>query len=174
MSRSAAKKDFLLIGEIVGAHGINGTSKLHSYCDALGLFEPGRCVLIATAEGRESSYQIDWIKPHTKTVLLSLKGVTNRNQAQALIGSSVYLDAAALPELEEGSYYWRDLIGMSVYTDENEYIGRLKSIVETGSNDVYVIEGEKKEILIPAVESVILTVDIKQKVMRVTLPAGLR
>ena len=164
----------MLVGEIVGAQGINGISKLHSYCDSLGLFEPGRCVLIVSADGRESCYEIDWVKPHTKTLLLSLKGITNRNQAEALIGSSVYLDAAALPKLEEGSYYWRDLIGMNVYTDENEYIGRLESIVQTGSNDVYVVKSENKEILIPALESVILAVDIKQKVMRVNLPEGLR
>jgi 16S rRNA processing protein RimM len=174
LSNSAANRDMVLIGEIVGVHGITGASKLHSYCESLGLFKPGQCVLIATADGSESSYEIDWVKPHTKTVLLSFKGVTNRNQAEALIGSSVYVDAAALPKLEGGSYYWRDLIGMNVYTDENEYIGRLKSIVETGSNDVYVIKGEQKEILIPALESVILTVDIEHKVMRVNLPEGLR
>lgn len=174
MSSSAAKKDLVLIGEIVGAHGIAGVSKLHSYCDSLELLSPRRCVLTVSADGRESYYEIDWVKPHAKTVLVSLKGITNRTQAEALIGSSVYLDAAALPELEEGLYYWRDLIGMNVYTDENEYIGRLESIIETGSNDVYVIKNEQKEILIPALESVILTVDIKQRVMRVNLPEGLR
>jgi 16S rRNA processing protein RimM len=164
----------VLIGEIVGAHGINGTSKLHSYCDSLGLFKPGRRVLVATANGSQSSYEIDWVKPHQKAVLLSLKGVANRNQAEALIGSSVYTDAGALPQLEVGSYYWRDLIGMNVYTDENEYIGRLESIFETGSNDVYVVKSEHQEILIPALESVILAVDTEHKVMRVNLPEGLR
>jgi len=75
--------------------------------------------------------------------------------------------------LDEGIYYWFDLIGIKVYTTEEKYLGRIESIVETGSNDVYVVKHGEKEVLIPALESVVLDIDLEHKRMRVDLPEGL-
>jgi 16S rRNA processing protein RimM len=78
-----------------------------------------------------------------------------------------------LPELDEDTYYWFELIGIEVYTTEAEYLGRIASIFPTGSNDVYVVKDQKKEILVPALESVVVGIDLEQKIMRVRLPEGL-
>jgi 16S rRNA processing protein RimM len=75
--------------------------------------------------------------------------------------------------LENGSYYWIDLIGIEVYTAEDDYLGRIESIIETGSNDVYVVKDKKKEVLIPALKSVVTDIDLSQKRMQVDLPDGL-
>ena len=79
---------------------------------------------------------------------------------------------AQMPPLEDGSYYWCDLIGSAVYDDE-QYIGTLESIIPTGSNDVYVVTDGEKETLVPALASVVREVDVNRKRMRVTLPEGL-
>jgi len=78
-----------------------------------------------------------------------------------------------LPELGEDTHLWFDLIGMAVYTTEDKYLGRIESIIETGSNDVYVVQDHEKEVLIPALESVVVDIDLEHKRMRVDLPEGL-
>jgi len=128
-------------------------------------------------KGFEKNYKIEWVKPHGRTVLLSLKGVENKNLVETLIGSVFFIERVTLPEPEDGSYYWLDIIGMSVFTTDDEYIGLVESIIPTGSNDVFVVRNPNKahdnETLIPALGSVILKIDLKLKTMRVDLPEGL-
>jgi len=167
------KKDHVLVGEIVGVHGIKGTNKIRSYAESLSLFRPGSSVLVREAGGQENSREIKWVKPHTGKALISFKGVNERSQAEALIGAELFVPREELAELEEGTHFWFDLIGMAVYTSEDKYLGRIESIIETGSNDVYVVQDNKKEVLIPALESVVLDIDTQEKRMLVELPEGL-
>ena len=167
------KKDHVLIGEVVGVHGLKGTNKIRSYAETLTLFKPGGSILVRESGGQEKSREINWVKPHTGTALISFKGITERCQAQALIGAGLFVPKEELPELEEDAHFWFDLIGMAVYTTEEKYLGRIESIIETGSNDVYVVQDNKKEVLIPALESVVLDIDIKDNRMQVDLPEGL-
>ena len=163
----------MLVGKIVGAHGVKGTSKISTYVESLTIFKPGTALLVCGPDGRENSYEIDWIKPHSRGALLALKAVAGREQAKALVGSELYIQKTRLPKLEDGAYYWFDLIGLEVYTSDDQYLGRLDSIIETGANDVYVVKKDDREILIPALKSVVRSVDIGQKIMRVDLPEGL-
>lgn len=173
MNKSAAKKEVVLIGKIVGAHGVKGTSRISPYVESLTIFKPGRALLICKPDGSENSYEINWVKPHSRGALLALKDVTSRDQAKTLVGSELYIKRAGLPKLEDGAYYWFDLIGLKVYTSDDQYLGRLDAIIETGANDVYAIKKDDREILIPALKSVVRSVDIGQKIMRVELPEGL-
>ena len=163
----------MLIGEIVGTHGIKGTNRMRSYAESLSVFGPGRSILIRDRHGREVRHEINWVKPHTGPPLVSFKGVTNCDQAKTLVGSKLFIPESELPELEEGTYYWHELIGIEVYTSTGEFLGRIESIIETGSNDVYVVQKDQKEVLIPALESVVLEIDLQNKRMRVDLPEGL-
>jgi len=171
------KNGFLPVGKIVGAHGVKGNIKVYSYTESLSVFNPGSLILLINPKGFEKSYKIKWVKPHGKLTLLSLKGVENRNSVETLIGSVFFIERANFPEPEDGSYYWVDIIGISVFTTHDEYIGLVESIILTGSNDVFVVRNPNKahdnETLIPAIESVILGIDLKLKTMRVDLPEGL-
>jgi 16S rRNA processing protein RimM len=135
-------------------------------------------LLARHGKGGEKTYSIKWAKPHARTVLLSLREVKTRAQAEALIGCELYIEKSSLPTPEEDAYYWFDIIGLSVFTVGGEFIGRVASIIPTGSNDVYVVKDtaavSQKEILIPALASVVVAVDLEQKIMRVDLPEGLR
>ena len=171
------KNGFVPVGKIVGAHGVKGNIKVYSYAESLSVFNPGSLILLINPKGFEKSYKIKWVKPHGRLTLLSLKGVENRNSVETLIGSVFFIERANFPELEDGSYYWVDIIGISVFTTHDEYIGLVESIIPTGSNDVFVVRNPNKahdnETLIPAIESVILEIDLKLKTMRVDLPQGL-
>jgi 16S rRNA processing protein RimM len=173
LNKSAPKEEVVLIGKIVGVHGVKGTSKISPYIESLAILKPGTTLLMCTPDGSENSYEINWVKPHSRGALLALRDLTSRDQAKALVGSELYIKRAGLPKLEEDAYYWFDLIGLKVYTSDDEYLGRLDSIIETGANDVYVIKKDDREILIPALKSVVRSVDIGRKIMRVELPDGL-
>lgn len=173
MNKLTPKKDLVLIGKIVGAHGLKGTSKIQTYAESLEIFRSGTALLVSSPGGDESRYEIDWIKSHSRGALLALKKVSDRQQAKLLIGSELYIEKSELPKLEAGTYYWFDLIGVKVYTSDDRYIGCLDSIIETGANDVYVVKNAEREILVPALESVVRSVDIESKIMRVELPEGL-
>ena len=171
------KNGFLPIGKIVGAHGLKGNIKVYSYAESLSVFEPGSSILVINTKGSKKTYKIKWVKPHTRVFLLSLKGIGSRDSAETLIGSELFIEKAKLPELEDGSYYWFDIIGLSVFTTDEQYLGKIESIISTGSNDVFVVKDpnkeQKNETLIPALESVVLEIDFKFKTMRVDLPEGL-
>jgi 16S rRNA processing protein RimM len=173
LNSSAAKKNVVLIGKIVGAHGVKGNCKIISYAESLSVFQPGNVVRVTPRPGQEQDYEINWVKPLSKVDLLSLKGIETRDQAQALIGSELFIEKAQLPDLDEGTYYWFDLIGLEVFAADGKYLGLLESIIQTGSNDVYVVKHNDNEILIPALESVVREIDLKKNRMQVVLPEGL-
>ena len=166
-------KGNVLIGKIVGVHGLKGTNKFKSYAESLSVFYPGQSILIRDNRNRETSVELDWIKSHTGTPLISFKGVTDRDRAEALIGAELFIPETELPELDEDTYYWFELIGIEVYNTQEDYLGRITSIFPTGSNDVYVVKNKTKEVLIPALESVVIDIDLELKRMRVDLPEGL-
>ena len=105
------------------------------------------------------------------------EGVEDRDGAAAWVGADIAVPRDALPPAAEDEYYWVDLIGMAVYDTDEQYIGRIVDIIPTGANDVYVVKNKTKdenaEILIPAIESVVLEIDFENKTMRVELPEGL-
>ena len=169
----------VLIGKIVGAHGLDGTSKVVSYAESVSIFTPNTSIILRRPEGQARTFNIQWAKEHSRCILLALDGVTDRNQAESLIGCELLIPRSRLPEPEYGTYYWFDLIGLMVYTTDGRLLGRLASIIPTGSNDVYVIRPEaedgkdKDEVLIPAIDSVVREIDLKRKRMRVELPEDL-
>ena len=173
MNKSEPIKDRVAIGKIVGVHGVKGTLKIHSYAESLEIFQPGNRISVSTTEGWEIDYEIDWIKPHSRGALLALNNVSDRDQAKTLVGADLQIEKAKLPELEAGLYYWYEMIGLQVVTIDDRYLGRLESIIETGSNDVYVVKNDRREILIPALKSVVQVIDIDANLMRVDLPDGL-
>jgi 16S rRNA processing protein RimM len=170
-------KQFIAIGKIVGVHGIKGNLRVHSYAESLSSFEPGKPIRVQSARGWQRNFHVKWVKSHSKGILLAFEDVDDRHSAEALVGSTLLIDKNSLPELEEGTYYWSDLIGLSVFTKDEHYLGRITAILPTGSNDVYVVktggQDRQNEVLIPALESVVLAIDLEKRVMHVDLPEGL-
>jgi len=173
LSKCSPGKGLVSIGKITGVHGLDGNIKVFSHSGFTSSYDSGaRLVVRHDDEDTGHLYTIDWAKPFKKGILLKFKGV-DRSLAEACVGASLYINKSELPELEEDTYYWFELIGLEVFTTENEYIGDLISIFPTGSNDVYVVKKEDKEILLPAISSVIQTIDPEGGKMIVTLPEGL-
>lgn len=168
------KRAILPVGEIVGVHGVKGNIKIYSYAESGStVFSPGRQVLVRGAGGAERSRVIESVQPHGRVLLVTFGGIESREAAEALIGSTVLVDGTQLPDLDEGEYYWFELIGLSVLDGEGTYLGKIESIIPTGSNDVYVIRDGTSEILVPALADVVREIDLTGRTMRVRLPEGL-
>jgi 16S rRNA processing protein RimM len=163
----------LPIGRIAGVHGIKGNLRVKTYTEISTFFSTGRKLIIQDKSGGMNVFEVAWAEPYKQGIRLNLKGVADRTSAEMLVGLDIFMDQDELPDLEEGSYYWADLIGMTVWTTDNMMIGHIDSIIETGANDVYVVRQNQEEILIPAIESVVVEIDVKNKAMKVNLPEGL-
>jgi 16S rRNA processing protein RimM len=163
----------LSIGKIVGTHGIKGHLKVFPYADSIDLFAPGKELVISQEGELFGTFRIVSARPHKGVILLALDGIASIEAAQEWIGCQLCIDKATLPQPEEGSYYWHQIIGLEVFQSGNRHLGRVEAILRTGSNDVYVVRDGKKEVLIPAIDSVVIDIDLKEKVLRVDLPEGL-
>jgi len=161
------------IGQVVGAHGINGAVKVHFYDIQPRTITPGDSLRMLTPQGAQTNYSVEWARPHKQHYLVGLKGVGDRDQAQALQGTQIVVRRSDLPALEADTFYWADLIGMAVYTIEDRYLGHIESIIPTGSNDVYVVRDNESETLVPALRRVVQSVVLDTRTMRVDLPEGL-
>ena len=167
------KNRFISIGKITGLHGFKGTLKLQPYVESIDLFKPDTRICVRDIRGEFFNFTIDWIKPHKKGLLLFFKEACSLGECQRLLNAELLIERKRMPKLQEGDYYWVDLIGLSVFTMEGIFLGILESIFPTGSNDVFVVRKEKTEKLIPALESVVKIIDLVGKTMHVHLPEGL-
>ncbi len=160
------------IGRVVKPHGLKGAMKAVSYLAETGPLSSLRQVFLG-AQGRDGQpFKVRKIGVKGRAFFLELEGIDDAEEAGRWVGSEIFAPASILEKLPEGEFYWRDLIGLKVLTEEGRYLGRVEGIFPTGSNDVYVCRGEK-EILLPALEEVIRVVDAKKGVMIVRLREGL-
>lgn len=147
--------------------------KLEYFGEDVHRFPPSREVFIEVKTGNLRAFEILNLSPQPPFLLIQLKGIGKREEAESLVGKEVFIKRSSLPDLKEGEYYWVDLLGLSVETLEGKKIGKLKGIFPTGANDVYVVEGKRGEIYLPATEEVIQGVDPKIRVMKVSRKEGL-
>jgi 16S rRNA processing protein RimM len=161
------------VGKIIGSHGVRGQVKVYSYSGNLESLRAVRTVVLKSPQGDLNEVQLTGVTPNAGKIIIGLKDVADINQVPPLVGSEVCLLRSQLPEPEENEYYWRDLIGLEVVTTDGTVIGSLVDIFETGSNDVYVVRSGEREHLIPAVASVISSVDLEGGRMVITPLEGL-
>jgi 16S rRNA processing protein RimM len=174
----AAEK--IILGRITGVYGVNGWVKVFSYTDPMESIVDYSPWYIR-AENRKKS---PWIKVklkagkrHAKTVIARLEHCNDRDQAMTYIGTEIAIEPQQLEALKgKDEYYWRDLIGLRVINQQNIELGVVKSLMETGANDVLVVVSdmnkteseEKKEHLIPwVIDSAILAVNLEQGIIEV-------
>ena len=161
------------IGKVVGTHGIKGYLRVLPYAESAAPFAPGKQLALRRKDRPVVTLGIESARPHKRGILLALEGIASVDAAKGLAGCELCIDKTTLPELEDGTYYWFQIIGLEVFTVDNRRLGRVATIFPTGSNDVYVVRDGKREVLIPATDSVVVDIDLTHKVLRVDLPEGL-
>ncbi len=166
-------EEFLKVGVITGTHGIRGEVKVFPTTDDPARFKKLKKVFLDTGKGYEE-LEIEQVKFFKKFVILKFKGYDNINDIEKYRQMSLLVDRKNAVKLKKNEYFIADLLELDVWTDEEEYLGILKDVLQTGANDVYVVEMEdQKEVLIPAIKECILSVDLEKRMMRVHLLKGL-
>lgn len=165
--------ELIPVGKIIGTHGIKGLLKVYSYSGNIESLQSVDTVFLKGKDGTVSGFVKKSVKSHSGGFILGVGEFSDINQVLNLVGSELCIALSQLPIPDENEYYWRDLIGISVYTDQGVSLGLLADIFETGSSDVYVVRDNSKEYLIPAIAEVITHVDILGKKMIITPLEGL-
>ena len=152
-------EELIPVGKIIGTHGIKGQLKLHSYSGNPDSLSAAASLTLKSPGGVLQEFTVNCFKANSGKFIIGLQGLDDINLVQPFLGYEVCLKRGQLPGLEDDEYYWSDLIGLQVFTDDGNLLGTLEDIFETGSSDIYVVRGSGREYLIPAIADVIKAVD---------------
>lgn len=165
-------EDLLKVGVITTTHGVRGEVKVYPTTDPERYLDL-EYVLLDT--GRElRRLDISNVKFFKNLVILKFKGIDNINDIEMYKQRELWVPREEAQELDEDEYYIADLIGMEVLLEDESVFGTLKDVMETGANDVYIVETKDgQEVLLPAIKECILDVDVENNTMTVHLMKGL-
>ena len=166
-------QEYFEIGQIVNTFGVKGFVKVRPFTDDVTRFKDLGTILIVKNKDT-IELKIEEVKFHKDMVLLKLDGIDDMTTAEKYKGCYIKIHRSKAKQLEEGEYFIADIIGSDVYTDTDEYLGKVDDIYNTGSNDIYVVKDELgKQILLPAIKEVLLDIDIEEQKVTVHLLKGL-
>ena len=166
---------YLAVGRAIGLHGLHGELKVELQTDFPDRFSPG--VILYMGETLEP-VTITQVREHKGHLLIRFKEIDGRMAAETRRNAWLYVDEADAVELDADTYWVHDIIGLTVLTTEGTRLGQITDVLVTGSNDVYVVHPEAginqdRDVLVPALDDVVLQVDLEQHTMTVRLPDGL-
>lgn len=159
---------FIAVGRVVATWGMRGDIKVEVMTDFPDRFSPQEKVYI---KGR--AVTIERSRWHRGRVILKLAAIDSVEDAEGLRGRFLEVPQSQLRQLPKGEYYQFQLLGLEVWTTEGELLGQIAHILPTGSNDVYVVPSRHGELLIPAIEDVVKSVDLKRGRIVIEVIAGL-
>lgn len=165
-------EDLLKVGVITTTHGVRGEVKVYPTTDAERFLDLDYVMLDTGRELRRLDIQN--VKFFKNLVILKFKGIDNINDIEMYKQRELWVPREEAQELDEDEYYIGDLIGMEVVLEDGSRFGEMKDVMETGANDVYVVEtADGQEVLLPAIRECILDVDVENNTMTIHLMKGL-
>jgi len=162
---------YLVVGFLRRPHGVQGEMLMDLHTDFPERLRKGRKLLVGEDH---KAITLASTRPHAKGMLVRFNGIETPEEAARFRNQWVYVNASEVPELPEGQIYQHELFGFSVVDENDQLLGELVEIIETGANNVYVVRDRSgKEVLLPAIPSVVLDLDPARRSMRVHLLEGL-
>lgn len=165
-------EDYFRVGVIANTHGIRGEVKVYPTTQEPARFRGMKEILLDTGTEKRV-LEIASVRFFKNLVILKFKGIDSINDIEKYKGMDLLVDREHAIPLEEGEYYIADIIGAAVVTDEGEPFGELKDVLATGANDVYVVEHEGREVLLPVIPDCVLSRDMEKKLVTVHIMEGL-
>ena len=167
------KQEYFEIGQIVNTFGIKGFVKVKPFTDDMERFEELKSILVV--KNKEMiEMEIEEVKYQQYVVLLKLKGIEDINMAEKYKGCYIKIKREDARKLPEDTYFIADLLGLEVYTDTGDLLGKVDDIYNNKSNDIYVVKDELgKQILLPGIKEVIKQIDLENEKIVVHLIKGL-
>jgi len=166
-------EQYITIGEIVNTQGVRGEVRIIPATDFPERFKRIRKIVVML-NGQRQEFTIERAWEHKQFIILKFTEIPDMNAAAKLKGGLLQITRQDLAALPEGSYYIFEIVGLKVIDTEGRELGQVTEVLQTGANDVYVVKrSEGKDILIPALKSVVKDIDIPAGIMGVQLPEGL-
>lgn len=158
----------VVMGRIANAHGVRGWVKIQPFTEYLdSLLDYPVWQIAPTEQGPWRAAEVKQAEAHAKFVVAQLPDCPDRTAAEKLRGWLVAVPRSAMPEPEEDEFYWSDLMGLSVVNLAGQALGTVHNLLETGANDVLVVQGEHGEVLIPFIANAVLKVDLAARQIQV-------
>jgi 16S rRNA processing protein RimM len=162
----------LLIGRVLGPHGVRGLLKVKSYARSEDTLMIGGNVFLRQSHGEISEHGILSAIPHKGGALVRLEGLDSRDQVEPYRGAEILILKEAVRR-DKDEYFWHELIGLKVFVETGRYLGTVEDILETPANDIYVVREGREEFLIPAIHDVVKTIDLENGRMVISEVEGL-
>lgn len=154
--------DWIIVGKVTRPHGLKGEMKFRPFITDEDILK-GIChVKLGRDENSCQEFQVENLRGHYSKRIVKFQGLNSIESVQDLSGDSLYIRREDFKALPEGEYYWFEIEGLNVYDEEGGYYGQVVEIMKTGSNDVYVVQDDNKEILLPMIDSVVKVIDLEQ------------
>jgi len=161
----------LAIGRVVKPHGLAGEVEVQILTDFPDRFDMLKTVFLGDDH---TPAVLESQRRHGRLILLKFAGCDDPGEAEKLRRELIYVPVDEAVPLEEDEYYLHEIVGLQAWTTEGEYLGRVEEVIDTGSNDVYVVRDGARETLVPALSDVVLKIDTKRGRIEVQLMKGLR
>jgi 16S rRNA processing protein RimM len=158
---------YVIVGRVRRPHGIRGEVRVEILTDYPERLVQRDSLYLAHPQSPDEvkQYPLESVRPHKGILLVKLGGIDDRDAAEELRGMLIQVPFEEAVPLEEGEYYHFQLIGMDVETETGEWLGRVADVLATGAHDVYVVRGPRGEVLLPAIEDVILELNTERRKM---------
>jgi 16S rRNA processing protein RimM len=160
------------LGEIVATHGLDGWLKLTPFNPDTTAMESAREVFIER-DGARSAHQLEATRPHSRQILIKFQGIDNIEAAKLLVGANLSVTEDSLPALGPGQYYHFQALGLEVSDTKGNRLGTITRTWLVGAREIYIVTGDSKEYLIPAVKEIIEKIDFDTGKMIINPPDGL-
>lgn len=159
------KDDWIVIGEITKTHGLKGGLRVRPLTDDPARFHDLKTVRLQAANGSTRACTVTEVRSGPPGVILFCREFSRIEQVEPFVGGTVWIPSDEAIPLPEGRFFQHDLLGLKVYLEEGRYLGEIREIWPTGSNDVLVVREGSREHLIPAIKDVVLEVNLPEKKM---------
>ncbi|MDY7034739.1 MAG: ribosome maturation factor RimM [Thermodesulfobacteriota bacterium] len=158
---------------MIRPHGLEGLLRIKSYAQSEKSFLNAEVVFLKPVSEEPREYKVLSLKPHAGIFLLQLKGLNSIEDAEKYRGAQILINKDSLIKKDDDECFWYELIGLRVYLNTGRYLGTIRHILSTGSNDIYIVREENTEVLIPAIHNVIEKIDLEENKMIIWEMEGL-
>ncbi|MEC0229338.1 ribosome maturation factor RimM [Paenibacillus alba] len=167
-------EQLVTIGKVVNSHGIRGELKIVPETDFPERFDKGNSLIIVDSQNKQTPVTVLSSRLHKNVFIVQFEGFTDINEVEKFKGSLLQIEGKQQQPLEEGEYYYHEIIGCKVITEEGQELGLVSEVLTPGANDVWVVALPKgKQLLLPVIDDVILDVNVASKTIQIHLMEGL-
>ena len=164
---------FLIVGKIIKPHGIRGGLKVLPITKDPDRFKQLESIYIGDENLPKASYTLEQVSYTPRHLVVYLKGINNRNDAETLRDAYLYVPAEQALELPEGSFYYYELVGMSVQDQEGRTLGLVKDVVDYPAHRMFVVDIDGRDVLIPDVQDIVKKIDAQKRMIAIHVIEGL-